>query len=175
MADMLARLLSSSWPVLAILMLVTIQRLAELWLASRNTKALLAAGGQEHGAAHYPLFVLLHGGWLIALFLSVSSETVVNWPLIALFILLQLGRVWVLRSLGRFWTTRVITVPDAPLITDGPYRWVRHPNYLVVALEIPVLPLAFGLWEIAAVFTALNLVLLAYRIRFEDRVLRERR
>lgn len=170
-----AAALSASWTVPVILALVTLQRLAELWLANRNTKALLASGGQEHGAAHYPLFVLLHGGWLVALFVSVSEEMVVSWPLIGLFLLLQLGRVWVIRTLGPYWTTRVITVPDAPLVTDGPYRWVRHPNYLVVALEIPVLPLAFGLWEIAAVFTALNVALLSYRIRFEDRVLSERR
>ena len=166
---------SAPWVVLALLGLVVCQRLGELWLANRNTKALLAMGGEEHGAAHYPLFVLLHGGWLIALFPAVSSETVVNWPLIGLFLILQLGRLWVIRTLGRFWTTRVITVPGAPLVTRGPYRWIRHPNYLVVALEIPVLPLALGLWEIAAVFTVLNLVLLSYRIRFEDRVLRGRR
>ena len=170
-----AAALSASWVILAILALVTLQRLAELWLANRNTKALLASGGEEHGAVHYPLFVVLHGGWLVALFVSVSAETVVIWSLIGLFLLLQFGRVWVIRTLGRFWTTRVITVPEAPLITGGPYRWVRHPNYLVVALEIPVLPLAFGLWEIAAVFTALNVALLSYRIRFEDRVLSERR
>jgi len=166
---------SAPWIVLVILCLVACQRLGELWLANRNTKALLPMGGEEHGAAHYPLFVLLHGGWLIALFLAISNETVLNWPLIGVFLVLQLARLWVIRTLGRFWTTRVITVPDAPLETHGPYRWIRHPNYLVVALEIPVLPLALGLWEIAAVFTMLNLALLSYRIRFEDRVLKGRR
>lgn len=158
-----------------VLALVALQRLAELWLASRNTRALLAAGGREHGAGHYPLFILLHGSWLIVLMVAVSSGPDVVWPLLGLFLLLQLARVWVIRTLGRFWTTRVITVVDAPLIKTGPYRWVRHPNYLVVALEVPVLPLAFGLWEIAVVFTVLNLALLGYRIRFEDRVLQERR
>lgn len=159
----------------AILALVVLQRLAELWLANRNTRALITAGGMEHGASHYPLFILLHGGWLVALLVAVPVDAALNWPLLALFLALQLGRVWVIRTLGRYWTTRVITIADAPLVSHGPFRWVRHPNYLVVALEIPVLPLAFGLWEIAAVFTVLNLGLLAYRIRFEDQVLEDRR
>jgi methyltransferase len=158
-----------------VLGLVASQRLAELWLANRNTRALLAAGGREHGARHYPFFILLHGSWLIALVGAVSPGAPLNWPLLGLFVVLQLARVWVIRTLGRFWTTRVITVEDAPLVVAGPYRWVRHPNYLVVALEIPVLPLVFGLWEIAAIFTVLNVLLLTYRIRFEDRVLEERR
>jgi methyltransferase len=164
-----------AWTAYVILAFVAAQRLAELWLANRNTRALLAAGGEEHGAGHYPLFVLLHGGWLIAMAGAVSGDTLVHWPLIALFLLLQLGRLWVIRSLGRYWTTRVISVPDAPLVSRGPYRWLRHPNYLVVALEIPTLPLAFGFWWIAAVFGVLNLLLLGYRIRFEDRVLAVRR
>jgi methyltransferase len=167
--------LTALGPAHAILALVLVQRLAELWLANRNTSALITAGGMEHGAGHYPLFILLHGGWLVALLVAVPANAALNWPLLALFLALQLGRVWVIRTLGRYWTTRVITIADAPLITHGPFRWVRHPNYLVVALEIPVLPLALGLWEIAAVFTVLNLGLLAYRIRFEDRVLEDRR
>lgn len=171
MADALADLGAAH----LILVLVAFQRVAELWLASRNTRMLLAQGGREHGAGHYPLFILLHGGWLVVLATEILDGATVNWPLIAVFLVLQLGRVWVIRTLGRYWTTRVITVADAPLVTGGPYRWVRHPNYLIVALEIPVLPLAFGLWEVAAVFTILNLLLLAYRIRFEDRVLAERR
>jgi methyltransferase len=157
------------------LALVAAQRVAELWLARRNTRALITAGGREHGAGHYPLFILLHGSWLLALALALPSVIGVNWPLLSLFVLLQVARLWVIRTLGRYWTTRVITIADAPLVTSGPYRLLRHPNYLVVALEIPVLPLAFGLWEIALGFTALNLLLLGYRIRFEDRVLRERR
>jgi methyltransferase len=163
------------WVAYIVLALVALQRLAELWLANRNSRALLAAGGVEHGAGHYPLFILLHGSWLVALVVAAGRDTAVVWPLLGLFLVLQLARVWVIRTLGGYWTTRVITVEEAPLITNGPYRWVRHPNYLVVALEIPVLPLAFGLWEIAVVFTVLNLLLLWYRIRFEDGVLEERR
>ncbi len=152
-------------------LLVALQRLAELGYARRNARRLLAAGGVEHGAGHYPLFVALHGAWLAALFVLVPAEAPANWGLLGLYGLLQLGRLWVIASLGRRWTTRVIVVPGAPLVTRGPYRFLRHPNYLVVALEIPVLPLAFGAWHIALAFGLANLALLAQRIRIEERAL----
>ncbi len=152
-------------------LLVALQRLAELVYARRNARRLLAAGGVEHGAGHYPLFVALHGGWLGALFLLVPAEAPADWGLLGLYGLLQLGRLWVIASLDGRWTTRVIVVPGAPLITRGPYRFLRHPNYLVVALEIPILPLAFGAWQIALGFGLANLALLAHRIRVEERAL----
>ena len=152
-------------------LLVALQRLAELGYARRNARRLLAAGGVEHGADHYPLFVLLHGTWLVALFVLVPAAAPVDWGLLGLYGLLQLGRLWAIASLGRRWTTRVIVVPGAPLVTRGPYRFLRHPNYLVVALEIPVLPLAFGAWQIALAFGLTNLALLAHRIRVESRAL----
>ena len=152
-------------------LLVALQRLAELGYARRNARRLLAAGGVEHGAGHYPLFVALHGAWLAALFVLVPAEAPTDWGLLGLYGLLQLGRLWVIASLGGRWTTRVIVVPGAPLVTRGPYRFLRHPNYLVVALEIPVLPLAFGAWQIALGFGLANLALLAQRIRIEERAL----
>ena len=152
-------------------LLVALQRLAELGYARRNARRLLAAGGVEHGAGHYPLFVALHGAWLAALFVLVPAEAPADWGLLGLYGLLQLGRLWVIASLGGRWTTRVIVVPGAPLVTRGPYRFLRHPNYLVVALEIPVLPLAFGAWQIALGFGLANLALLAQRIRVEERAL----
>ncbi len=152
-------------------LLVALQRLAELGYARRNARRLLAAGGVEHGAGHYPLFVALHGAWLAALFVMVPAEAPADWGLLGLYGLLQLGRLWVIASLGRRWTTRVIVVPGAPLVTRGPYRFLRHPNYLIVALEIPVLPLAFGAWQIALGFGLANLALLAWRIRIEERAL----
>ncbi len=152
-------------------LLVALQRLAELGYARRNARRLLAAGGVEHGAGHYPLFVALHGAWLAALFVMVPAEAPADWGLLGLYGLLQLGRLWVIASLGRRWTTRVIVVPGAPLVTRGPYRFLRHPNYLIVALEIPVLPLAFGAWQIALGFGLANLALLAHRIRVEERAL----
>ncbi len=152
-------------------LLVALQRLAELGYARRNARRLLAAGGVEHGAGHYPLFVALHGAWLAALFVMVPAEAPADWGLLGLYGLLQLGRLWVIASLGRRWTTRVIVVPGAPLVTRGPYRFLRHPNYLIVALEIPVLPLAFGAWQIALGFGLANLALLAWRFRIEERAL----
>jgi len=97
------------------------------------------------------------------------------WPLLSLFVLLQLGRLWVISSLGRYWTTRIITLPDTPLVRTGPFRYLRHPNYLLVIAEIAMLPLAFGAIAIATVFSALNLVLITRRIRIEESVLAPRR
>jgi methyltransferase len=158
-----------------VVVLVALQRLLELLYSRRNERRLLAAGGREVGARHYPLFILLHGGWLAALFLLTPQDAPVIWPLLALFVGLQIGRVWVIVSLGRYWTTRIITLPGAPLVQRGPYRWLRHPNYWIVALEITVLPLAFGQWLIALVFTILNLALLRHRVRIEEAALADRR
>ncbi|MGF1609301.1 MAG: isoprenylcysteine carboxyl methyltransferase family protein [Kiloniellales bacterium] len=158
-----------------IVLLVALQRLGELLYAARNTRLLLQQGGREFGAGHYPLLVLLHGGWLLTLLIAVPASTTANWWLLALFALLQVGRIWVIASLGRFWTTRIITLPEAPLVRRGPYRVLRHPNYLIVALEIPLLPLAFGAWQIALAFALANLALLAWRIHVEERALAPRR
>lgn len=161
----------AQWIVLA----VALQRLAELAYAARNTRCLLAQGAVEHGAAHYPLLVGLHAGWLTALFVLVPAEAPVNWPLLALFALLQLARLWIIATLGRSWTTRVITLPDAPLVRCGPYRLMRHPNYAVVAAEIAILPLAFGAWQIALAFSLVNGLILAWRIAIENEALATRR
>ena len=149
-------------------------RLGELWLARRNTRALLAAGAVERGSGHYPAIVALHASWLAAIAIFVPGTASVSWPLIGVFLGLQCLRVWVLASLGRFWTTRIITLPGAPLVRRGAYRYVRHPNYLLVAAEIAVLPLAFGAWTIALIFTALNAGVLAWRIRLENEALADR-
>ena len=156
-------------------LLVAVQRLLEMVYAQRNARRLLADGGVEHGARHYPLFILLHGAWLAALFFLVPPEAPVSWPLLGLYLLLQVGRYWVIASLGRFWTTRVITLPGTALVRRGPYRWFRHPNYLILAAEVAVLPLAFGAWQIALVFSLANAALLAQRIRVENAALAERR
>jgi methyltransferase len=162
-------------PAQWVVLLVALQRLAELAYSRRNSRRLLSAGAIEVGAGHYPLVVLLHGAWLAAIGISVPPDAVPSWPLLAVYGLLQAGRLWVLATLRGFWTTRILTLPQAPLATGGPYRFCRHPNYVVVAAEIAVLPLAFGAWTIAALFSALNAVLLAWRIRVEDRALESRR
>jgi methyltransferase len=158
-----------------ILVLVALQRLAELVYAERNTAALKRRGAVEIGRAHYPLIVILHAAWLAAILLFLPASGVVNWLLLAVFIVLQLLRVWVLATLGPYWTTRIITLDAAPLVRRGPYRFVRHPNYLVVSAEILVLPLVFGEIWIAILFTVLNGLMLAWRIHQEDGALAERR
>ena len=164
----------SIWAAIAILGFVTLQRLVELRLADSNSRKLLAAGAREYGAGHYPFIVALHMVWLAALWWWGPGRTI-SIPLLILFALLQLGRVWVIRSLGERWTTRIIVKPGAPLIRRGPYRWLNHPNYLIVTLEIAVLPLVFGLWQIASIFSLLNAIILAIRIHAENDALRSLR
>lgn len=155
---------------IAILALVTLERAGELWLARRNTSRLLAMGAREHAARHYPLLVGLHAAWLTCLWwLAPPRSTHPLW--LALFLVIELGRVWVLATLAQRWTTRIIVLPDAPLVRRGPYRFLNHPNYLVVVAEILVLPLVFGLWPVAFVFTLLNAALLAIRINAENSAL----
>lgn len=152
------------------LALVTVERLVELWLAKRNTKRLLSMGAREHAPGHYPLIVALHAAWLASLWWLAPPRTIHPFWL-ALFFIIELGRVWVLATLAQRWTTRIIVLPDAPLVSGGPYRFTDHPNYLVVVAEIFVLPLVFGLWQVAIIFSLLNATLLAVRIRAEDRAL----
>ncbi|MCL6740927.1 hypothetical protein LZ518_07260 [Sphingomonas sp. RB56-2] len=158
------------WPSIALLAFVTLQRLVELPLAHANTKRLLAAGGQEVGAGHYPLIVAVHAAWLLTLWWLAPGRPI-DIPFLLLFLLIEAGRVWVLRTLGPRWTTRIIIVPGEQLVASGPYRFVRHPNYLVVIGEIAVLPLVFGLWDIAIIFSLLNGAALAVRIRAENEAL----
>ena len=117
----------------------------------------------------------LHGLWLITIVVAVPADAALDWLPLSGFMLLQAARVWIIVSLGTFWTTRIVTLPDEPLIRRGPYRFLRHPNYLVVVGEIALLPLAFGAWQIAGLFSLLNLVLLAWRRRVENAALAPRR
>jgi methyltransferase len=161
--------------VYVIVALVALQRLAELLYAQRNTRALLARGAHEVGRSHYAMIVLVHAAWLAAIAFSVPRPATVTWSWLILFGSLQLIRIWIIVSLGPFWTTRIITLKGAPLVRRGPYRLMRHPNYLVVTLEIAVLPLAFGEYEVAILFSILNAGVLAWRIREEERALAPRR
>jgi len=151
--------------------LVALQRLAELALSRRNTRRLRACGGVEFGARHYPLLVSLHVAWLGALVIMVPADTPLRIPPLALYIALQGLRYWAIVALGENWTTRIITVPGRTPVRHGPYRYLRHPNYMVVACEIALLPLIFGAWRIALLFTVLNGAMLAHRIRIENAAL----
>lgn len=171
MSAWLAAALTAVHPLsLAVLAMVTLQRLAELALAHRNTRRLLAQGGVEVAPGHYPAVVVLHAAWLSGLWL-LALPRAPDLTLLAVFCVLQIGRIWVLAALGSRWTTRIIVVPGAPLVRSGPYRLLSHPNYLIVTGEILVLPLAFGLPLFAVVFSGLNALVLWVRIHAEDAAL----
>lgn len=159
-----------TWPAYLILALVTLQRLGELVLAERNTRRLLAKGAVEAGRGHYPFMVAAHAGWLVSLWLLGPGPPINTLPLIV-YVALQVARFWVIATLGERWTTRIIVLPGAPLVRHGPYRWVNHPNYLIVVAEIAILPLVFGLPEVALFFSLLNAFVLWVRIREENRAL----
>jgi methyltransferase len=155
----------------ALLLFVTLQRALELLWARRNAERLRARGAVEAGAGHYRLMVLVHAAWLAGLWLFTWGRPL-SVPWAGAYVALQAARFWVLATLGRRWTTRILVLPGAPLVRTGPYRYLDHPNYLVVAAEVAVLPLAFGLVGYAVVFSLLNGVVLAIRIRAENAALR---
>jgi methyltransferase len=157
-----------------VLVLVTLQRLGELVLARANTARLLARGAQEIAAGHYPMLVAMHTAWLVSLWVWGRDQSVNPFAL-AVFIVLQALRVWVIATLGSRWTTRIIVLPGQPLVASGPYRYLSHPNYVVVAGEIAALPLALHLPSIALIFTLLNAGVMVIRIRAEGRALAPQR
>jgi methyltransferase len=157
--------------------LVGLQRLLELALSRRNERRLRARGAIERGRGHYPLIVALHALWL----LSTLTESILRgpdlpafWPIpLALFLLVQPLRYWAIFTLGQHWNTRILVVPGARLVRRGPYRYLKHPNYVVVAVEILTFPLIFGAWITALVFSILNAALLYVRTKEENRALAE--
>ena len=150
-----------------VLALVTLQRVFELGIGQRNTKRLLAKGAVEVAPGHYPLIVVLHAAWLLGLWL-LARDRPINLAWLIVFAVLQAARIWVIATLGERWTTRIIVLPGAPLVRKGPYRVLRHPNYVVVAGELLALPMAFGLELFAVVFSLLNAAVLFIRIRAEQ-------
>lgn len=159
---------------IVVLLLTVVQRLIELWIAKRNTVRLLQQGAIEFGSKHYPVIVLLHSAFFLSLvveyYFTPASFSAI---FIVMFCLAQLGRVWVLRAMGSRWTTRIIARKGEELVMRGPFRFLRHPNYTVVAIELLSLPLAFGLEFTAVTFSLLNaLVLLGIRIPAEEKALR---
>jgi len=149
---------------------LTVQRLAELWWAKQNEARLMASGGIEYGHPHLPLMILFHAAWMVGLWL-LAYDRPVEPVFLALFVVLQMTRFWVLATLGRRWTIRIIVVPGERLVARGPYRFLRHPNYAVVTGEIAIVPLALGLPVYALVFSVLNAGVLAVRITAENAAL----
>ncbi|MDY8109787.1 isoprenylcysteine carboxylmethyltransferase family protein [Fulvimarina sp. 2208YS6-2-32] len=158
------------WPAILILGYVTLQRVFELWFARRNTARLKLRGAVEIAPAHYFLIVAMHMAWLALLWVTAPGEPV-DLVLLGVFAAIQLLRIWTLASIGRRWTTRIIVLRGETLVRRGPYRFLRHPNYLVVALEIAILPCVFQLYAIAILFTLLNAGAMAIRIPAESRAL----
>ena len=153
------------------------ERIVELFTSKRNAAWALARGGVETGRRHFPAMVALHTGLLVGSAAEVwlldrPFIALLGWPMFAVAILCQLGRVWILRSLGHQWNTRIIVVPGMELSKRGPYRWLTHPNYLLVAVEGIAIPLIHSAWITCAVFAVLNAVLLlGFRIPAENRAL----
>ena len=157
-----------------LLVYIVVQRLGELVHASRNTKRLLSEGGVEHGADHYHYFIFLHSAWIAVIALLVDPQHDIHPVMLALFAGTQLLRLWTLASIGRWWTTRIISAPHFDRVKRGPYRYISHPNYLVVVFEIAIVPLMLGLPWVALLFSVLNAILLRHRIGVENDVLGER-
>lgn len=155
--------------------LVALQRLGELALSRRHMCRLLARGGREVGAGHYPVIVAVHAVWIVTLWTTIPADAAMSLPWLVLYLLLQAGRIWVMATLGPYWTTRIIHLAEVPLVRTGPYRFCRHPNYVIVAGETAVLPLVFGQWSLAIIFSLVNAAVLAWRIRVENVALAARR
>jgi methyltransferase len=154
----------------ALLTFVTLQRVGELIWAAQNTTRLIAAGGVEFGRKQYPVMVALHSSWLAGLWYW-GHDRPLHLAFVILFALLQCGRVWVLMNLGRYWTTRIVVLPGAPLVASGPYRVLKHPNYVLVTAELVIVPLALGMPIWAALFFVFNVIGMPFRIRTENRAL----
>jgi methyltransferase len=167
----------AGWYTLLVL-LVGVERLVELVVSRRNTAWSLDRGGVESGAGHYPAMVALHTGLLVSCLAEVwlldrPFLPWLGWPALAAVLAAQGLRWWCIATLGRRWSTRVVVVPGASLVATGPYRWLRHPNYLAVVVEVAALPLVHTAWLTATAFSVANAVLLLrWRIPVEERALR---
>ncbi|MED3647592.1 isoprenylcysteine carboxyl methyltransferase family protein [Halalkalibacterium halodurans] len=161
--------------VYAFISLVIVQRLVEVGLANQNAKWIRSKGGYEVGQTHYKYLVLLHGFFFVSLITEVTIKGVAFdlWSAIpfAWFLFAQILRLWALSSLGRFWNTRIMILPDANVIASGPYRYIKHPNYAVVIIEIAMLPLFFKAYMTAFLFSLLNAIVLYIRIHTEEEAL----
>lgn len=156
---------------------IILQRLTELWIARKNEERMKQKGALEFGAGHYPWMVLLHTGFFLSLILEVlilDREPAVFSPvLLACFLLAQMIRIWALLSLGPYWNTKILVMPGASVVRKGPYRFMKHPNYLVVAIEIFIIPLMFNAWLTALIFSLLNGWMMSIRIPLEEKALTE--
>ncbi|MEF2095669.1 isoprenylcysteine carboxylmethyltransferase family protein [Bacillus sp. CFBP9009] len=159
------------------IILIAIQRLVELYIAKQNEKQLKAAGAVEYGESHYRWMVLMHLSFFIVLIIEVvvlERNMSGLWPIwLTLFLIAQSGRIWAIRSLGKHWNTKIIVVPDADVVIKGPYKYFKHPNYIIVATEILVISLLFNAYYTAIIFSLLNVWMMTVRIPLEEKALKE--
>lgn len=164
-------------PFLIFISVMIIQRLLELVIARRNEKWMKEQGAREFGLKHYQFIVLMHSLFFVVFIfekISFFRELLPFWQLCAaVFVCAQLIRVWAISSLGRFWNTKILVLPNVEVVRRGPYRFIKHPNYLVVSIELLVVPLMFGAYVTACLFTILNILMLSIRIPAEEKALRE--
>ncbi len=161
-------------PQIAAILILAQRGFEEIYSAG-NTKRLLAEGAREVGAQYYPVVAATHLGWIASLFLLISPNADISMPLLALYLLLQVARYWIIASLGRYWTHRIITLDNAPVVKTGPYAFIRHPNYMVTLIETMLLPMVFGAWGLALIMTAIWAAVLHYKILLEDAALASRK
>ncbi|HTV67207.1 MAG TPA: isoprenylcysteine carboxylmethyltransferase family protein [Rhizobiaceae bacterium] len=162
------------WPQ-ALALLVLLQRGLEELHSQRNTRRLLAEGAAEAGSDYYPVVAITHLAWIASIFFLVPANAAIVWPVLVLFLLLQVVRYWIIGTLGRYWTHRIITLPSAPIVKAGPYQFVKHPNYALTIAETLLLPWAFGAWALGIIMVAVWTAVLRYKIRLEDEALAARR
>ncbi|MGH8773823.1 MAG: isoprenylcysteine carboxyl methyltransferase family protein [Jiangellaceae bacterium] len=161
---------------LLLLAAVAAERLAELVVSARHARWAFDRGGVEYGRGHYPVMAAVHAALLVACVVEVVAADRpflpwLGWPMLVLVLAAQALRWWCVATLGEQWNTRVIVVPGMPLVSTGPYRWLRHPNYLAVTVEVAALPLVHTAWVTAVAFTLANVALLRVRIPAEERAL----
>lgn len=165
-----------TWMIILVLFII-LQRILELIIAKSNEQWLLERGGIEKGQSHYKWFIYLHILFIMSIlfegFIFNTAEQSLNFYLLTIFFIVQIGRVWCILSLGRFWNTKVVFIPGVLPIQSGPYKYVKHPNYIIVAIELFVIPLLFGAYITAFIFPILHLILLRIRVPIEERALKE--
>lgn len=159
------------------LCLIVAQRLTELWIARRNEQWMKEKGAREFGQNHYPIMILIHCGFFVSLSLEVlllhKQLSALSYLFFTLFLIAQFIRIWIIATLGKYWNTKIIVLPNTSLIAKGPYKYMKHPNYLIVTLEFILIPLMFHAYYTLILFSLLNTVILRVRIPLEEKVLRE--
>ena len=149
-----------------------LQRLSELLIAKRNEKWLLQQGAVQYGQGHYPFMVAMHTFFIISLILEyiLRGDSQISWLFFVLFMVVLVFKFWALSSLGKYWNTKIYRIPGVSPVKSGPYKYLKHPNYIEVVCEIAIIPLVFHLYYTAILFALLNVAMLTVRIKEENRV-----